>query len=679
MNINSQDIQDFYNSVDNPFDIPITENGLWEYPNQEVIVPTNGSITMKGVGYPVIGKSLETGEEKLMQPENDYFFENTSKVLEIPQFQNGGKYMVNNRVIDENDVKSFYNKMLNSDWYKQRLKNNGYGYFNTSNDDFITALFSINGKDERVNKIIDARNKNVQSTSFDPNGYFGSTSYKRDTKNLSKRIVMNPDELNYLKIHPRTAMAHEFGHAETDSYAGKEFYPSDNVSTNLSSVEKKIFENNKKNPISKMGKYVLDPKEAKSDLNSIRYNLYKIKNYNPSTGKYNTKDGLFNKEMIEKVKNDAILKRMKEAYGEDGLINVMNTIAQTENNNDIFRAQNGGIYGNRPDNTYKGNGFYGGLKTKSGDIMTEYSIGVEWDGKEHFLSYYDKWDLAASGIDEIDSNINKMNNPYEIYGRIYKKDLEDYKNSELKNVKKYQKGGIIDRETQVLKNTVNDDNDDLFYAQKGGSIDNENVKNFYNDMLNAPWYKERLNENGYMDSDNVISKRLKNINRIDFSVNNSVNTGYSQYKNLPSFLSNPNVTLNTNESDYLNTPYNDSISHEYGHGETKGYDLSAFEKSLIEDSYISNDNDKQVNYLKSPYETKSDINAIRYHLYNMGKYNPKTGEYDTDSKLFEPSLLNNDLENTIIKRMKDAYGDDNLKKLMNTVANTNSKDKGYNA
>ena len=244
---------------------------------------------------------------------------------------------------------------------------------------------------------------------------------------------------------------------------------------------------------------------------------------------------------------------------------------------------------------------------------------------------------------------------------------------------KYQDGGIIDRETQVLKNTVSDDNDDLFYAQKGGSIDNENVKNFYNDMLNAPWYKERLNENGYMDSDVVISKRLKNINRIDFSVNNSVNTGYSQYKNLPQFLSNPHITLNTNESDFLNTPYNDSISHEYGHGETKGSDLSEFEKSLIEDSYISNSNDEQVNYLKSPYETKSDINAIRYHLYNMGKYNPKTGEYDTESKLFEPSLLDNELENTIIKRMKEAYGKDNLKMLMNTVADNHSNNIGYNA
>ena len=301
MNINSQDLQDFYNSVDNPFNIPITENGLWEYPNQEVIVPTNGSITMKGVNYPVVGKSLETGEEKLMMPDEEYFFNNTENVHEIPQFQ------------------------------------------------------------------------------------------------------------------------------------------------------------------------------------------------------------------------------------------------------------------------------------------------------------------------------------------------------------------------------------------KGGTIDEDNVKNFYNEMLNAPWYKERLNNNGYMDSDNVISKRLKNVNRTDFSINNTVDTGYSQYKHLPKFLFNPRITLNIDESNHLNIPYNDVISHEYGHGETKGYDLSAFEKSLIEDSYISNDNDKQVNYLKSPYETKSDINAIRYHLYNMGKYNPKTGEYDTDSKLFEPSLLDKDLENTIIKRMKEAYGNDNLKKLMNTVADNNLKDKGYNA
>lgn len=39
----------------------------------------------------------------------------------------------------------------------------------------------------------------------------------------------------------------------------------------------------------------------------------------------------------------------------------------------------------RPDGTKKGKGFFGALKNKAGEDMTEYSIGVEWDGKEHLL------------------------------------------------------------------------------------------------------------------------------------------------------------------------------------------------------------------------------------------------------------------------------------------------------
>jgi hypothetical protein len=39
-------------------------------------------------------------------------------------------------------------------------------------------------------------------------------------------------------------------------------------------------------------------------------------------------------------------------------------------------------YGNRPDGTPKGRGFLGPLKRPDGDVMTEYSVGVEIDGKE---------------------------------------------------------------------------------------------------------------------------------------------------------------------------------------------------------------------------------------------------------------------------------------------------------
>lgn len=64
--------------------IPISSNGVYDYPNQKVIVPTNGEITMKNVDYPILGRSLQTGEEILMQPGKEYFFKNTQQVLEIP-------------------------------------------------------------------------------------------------------------------------------------------------------------------------------------------------------------------------------------------------------------------------------------------------------------------------------------------------------------------------------------------------------------------------------------------------------------------------------------------------------------------------------------------------------------------------------------------------------------------
>lgn len=64
--------------------IPVSENGMYEYPNQKVLVPTSGNITMKEIEHPILGISQETGEQIMMQPGQEYFFENTKNVLEIP-------------------------------------------------------------------------------------------------------------------------------------------------------------------------------------------------------------------------------------------------------------------------------------------------------------------------------------------------------------------------------------------------------------------------------------------------------------------------------------------------------------------------------------------------------------------------------------------------------------------
>lgn len=64
--------------------IPISSEGMYAYPNQPVIVPTNGAITMKNIPHPILGISKESGERKIMKPENEYFFNNTKTVTEIP-------------------------------------------------------------------------------------------------------------------------------------------------------------------------------------------------------------------------------------------------------------------------------------------------------------------------------------------------------------------------------------------------------------------------------------------------------------------------------------------------------------------------------------------------------------------------------------------------------------------
>lgn len=64
--------------------VPISNRGMYDFPNQKVIVPTNGSITMKGVPHKIKGVSLETGEIKIMYPNLEYFFKDSKNIIETP-------------------------------------------------------------------------------------------------------------------------------------------------------------------------------------------------------------------------------------------------------------------------------------------------------------------------------------------------------------------------------------------------------------------------------------------------------------------------------------------------------------------------------------------------------------------------------------------------------------------
>lgn len=68
--------------------IPTSLDGLYEYPDQPVMVPS-GDITMNGIDQEVDAFDGNTGEYlETMQPNMDYKF-NTNKVLEIPKAQSG--------------------------------------------------------------------------------------------------------------------------------------------------------------------------------------------------------------------------------------------------------------------------------------------------------------------------------------------------------------------------------------------------------------------------------------------------------------------------------------------------------------------------------------------------------------------------------------------------------------
>ncbi len=67
--------------------IPVSSQGVYDFPMQEVLVPTsNGEITMKDVDYPILGID-EFGNKKMMHPGKNYKFPG-KRIHEIPDLKN---------------------------------------------------------------------------------------------------------------------------------------------------------------------------------------------------------------------------------------------------------------------------------------------------------------------------------------------------------------------------------------------------------------------------------------------------------------------------------------------------------------------------------------------------------------------------------------------------------------
>ena len=316
--------------------------------------------------------------------------------------QNGSNVDYSKLPYDEHDIRGFYNKMITSPWYKDRLIQNGYDKkFEIGVDNVIK---------NRLNRVNDASLQNIQKDDGILNQLYrlamsgeftkvGSGSYYNHD---NKEITMVESQMNREKAHPRTILSHEYGHPE--------------VAGGFTEIEENLLKQFNPAPKKKLTEHDMRPSENKSDINSLRYNLYKSKTFDPSTGKYKTKSGQFEPSLFEKVKDDAAVKRLRNNYTDKHLVDLINTIADNKDNELIPIAKNGVIKDN--DGYWNPNNWGKVVEIGSNDItmkgVNQPLLGISDEGDIQYMEpnkdYKFKgkkvreFPIARNGINNLDEN-----------------------------------------------------------------------------------------------------------------------------------------------------------------------------------------------------------------------------------------------------------------------------------
>lgn len=376
------------------------------YNDSKVLLPKgfvgDGIINGPQWNSPAWGGQFQMGGSLLGTSGMMYSKEASNKPI-IKVAQDGTSVDYSKLPYDENDIKGFYNKMISSPWYKNRLIKNGYG------DQYSIGVDGV--IKNRLKRVNDAKLDNVQKddeflnqiyrffTSGELNKVGTGSYYNPDTGN----ITMVESQMNKHKAHPRTILAHEYGHPE--------------VQGGISRIEEEMLTQFNPAPIEELTDHNKKPSENKSDINSLRYNLYKAKIFDPSTGNYKTKSKKFEKSLFEKIKDDAGVKRLRNNYGDKQLINLINTVATNENNESVPIAKNGKFV--KDDNGYWNPDNWGKVvEIDSNDItmkgVNQPLLGISDEGDIQYMEpnkdYKFKgkkvreFPIARNGINNLDEN-----------------------------------------------------------------------------------------------------------------------------------------------------------------------------------------------------------------------------------------------------------------------------------
>ena len=164
-------------------DIITDPMGQWKYPGLPTRIPGN-DITMKGVGYPVLGVA-NNGQRKIMLPGADYTFPGAKYVDEYPQMKKGGAKKRKTKSLSGTNKIMQKNPLFKN--YKSKMYDPNVDYFQDGGDvsplegDLISKVIMERNKDKDFVQRAYALGKNpgtAMFNAFDPDEFGQTMSHK---------------------------------------------------------------------------------------------------------------------------------------------------------------------------------------------------------------------------------------------------------------------------------------------------------------------------------------------------------------------------------------------------------------------------------------------------------------------------------------------------------------------
>lgn len=607
--------------------------------------PEGTSITMEGVSTPLVGTD-EFGNRQEMFPGQKYEYPG-SRVVETPMAKYGGLLNKtikcsncgwswkaadggndvgtchkcgNKNTIMESDgepkpgekdfqkVMDWYNKYTTSPRYLENLIKSGY-------------------KDPQA--IIDERLANINTTKF-KHDESRLGSYYRNNK-----IHYSPikDQENFPGDEPDSTFAHEFGHSSIDT--GKSIFDGFKAGYNRYDFEQ--LKNRNKDPKNSRGEH-----ENYADLKAIQYEAEK-------QGLYKAGYDEFTEEILDKLKDSGLKKRLLDNFSKKDIIWLQNNIAQNDDNKyELPVAQEGGEQEITDEELQK-------------KIKEQHAQQIEY--------------------------MNKLREEEKINDELKKKkQQEEY---DLYRKENFNEKAIGERK-KLFNQVINE---------------NENVSNlFHEEWMASPQYQKLLAESTKENNSFDLFNNIRNKNLQELK-GKKINTSEDSFRSGALAYFDPstrsiNYPFDSNELNLSKTFFNDEVRSNLAHEKSHFIDnLFADGQKRIrlnsqslrkefknrEDDEVSaipqkdvdlinqlkklktDDNKYNYDYYTEPTEVRARLNQIRENLHNSG--NKEFLNRDLNEEDLKALYDNIDMsDHQYLKELDDYFGKENTIQLLNSVS-----------